>query len=301
MGIFLAAIIATVLSAAILGLILFWRRSTEDRRLLLVILIANLPMSAMAFHGARRPIESWLASALQDHQGLLTCIRLCYAPLTEEPAKLLVLVVPLVWRRVTRTNLVHVALAIGLGFGIGEAWMLAGLLSAKPEIAAMPWYGLQGFIMERTLVCMTHAAFTSMALLGLIQRRWGLGLCGIAAGMACHFATNFPIWLAGQNTFGWGRPTWDVALVLWVQACVVASVVWLFRLADWRLADLLLRYRVKCPECGAIYKPPLVAINLLDRRYEKCPACRRWHYTTAKDRLPREQCRPVRAMPGPGE
>jgi len=288
MGLLIAAIIATVLSVAIVGTIVFWGRSAADRRLLLVILLANLPLSALAFHGVRLPLDGWLAKVLVDHQSVLTAIRLCYAPLTEEPAKLLVLLIPFVWQRVTRANLVQVALAIGLGFGVGEAWMLAERLSAKPDVAALPWYALQGFIMERTLVCLTHAGFTSLALLGVVQRGWLPAMGGMVLAMACHFTANFPIWLAGIDLFGIGKQAWTIVLACWVQALVVVSVLWLCRLADWSLAHILLRYRVRCPECGTIYKPPLVAINMLDRRYEKCPGCRKWHYITLKERLPRE-------------
>lgn len=288
MGLLIAASIATVLSLALVGTVVFWGRSAADKRLLLVILLANLPLSALAFHGVRLPLDGWLAKVLVDHQSLLTAIRLCYAPLTEEPAKLLVLLIPFVWQRVDRTNLVRVALAIGLGFAIGEAWMVAELLSAKADVAALPWYALQGFIMERTLVCLTHAGFTSLALLGVIQRRWLPAVGGMLLAMACHFTANFPVWLAGIDPFGIGRQAWAVVVACWVQAWVIVAVLWLCRLADWSLAHILLRYRVRCPECGTAYKPPLMAINMIDRRYEKCPGCRKWHWITAQERLPRE-------------
>lgn len=289
MGIWIAAGIASLLATLILGAILFRQHEACTRRLLLMTVLAGLPLSAVAFHGVRQPIDSWLGSALHHHQGLLAAIRLGYAPLTEEPAKLLILLLPSIWRRVDRGNLVHLALAIGLGFGIGEAWMLAGLLSARPEIAALPWHGLQGFIFERTLVCLTHAAFTSVALLGLVQRRWRPGLCAIAAAMACHGAANLPIWLAGHGAFGWGRAAWNAVLACWVQACVLVSAIWLLHLAGWSPAYLLLRYRVRCPGCGAIHRPSLIAVNLLDRRYEICPACRTWQTITVKDVLPRDE------------
>jgi hypothetical protein len=46
----------------------------------------------------------------------------CFAPLTEEPAKLWLLLVPAFVGRLRKENAPGVAMAIGLGFGLGEAW-----------------------------------------------------------------------------------------------------------------------------------------------------------------------------------
>jgi len=92
------------------------------------------------------------------------------------------------------------ALAIGLGFGVGEAWTVAGLLSKSPEIAKYPWYLLNGYMSERMMVCVIHAAFTASAL-ALIFKHKRVFL-GLLACMILHFLGNFPIFLAVKNAFG---------------------------------------------------------------------------------------------------
>jgi len=284
-GIYVAASISTVTAMSALGAILCWGQSASDRRLLIAIVLTGLPLSACAFHLIRMPVDRWLSDNLVNWPGLLTTLRICYAPLTEEPAKLLIFCVPWVWRQVNRRNIPQVALAVGLGFGIGEAWMLAELLSGKTEIAGLPWHALWGFIVERALVCFIHAGFTSVALLGLVRRRALPAVLLIGLAMALHFVANFPIYLSGRDLFSLGKGTWSVLLALWVQLLVVMSVLWLARLTGWRIRDFILPGQVRCPGCGIIYKSPLLGVNLLDRRYERCPACMSWHMITAKDRV----------------
>ncbi len=288
MGILVAAVLATAIAAAIVLPALCWRRLPSERRFLLVIVLVNLPLNALAFHGVRMPVEHWLSDALAAWPGLLTAIRLCYAPLTEEPAKLLVFCIPWVWRQVQRSNLPQVALAVGLGFGVGEAWMIAHLLSSKPEIAALPWYGLLGFVFERVVVCFIHAAFTSVALLGLVRRRFGIALVMIGAAMLWHFLVNFPLYLAGTAAFGLGKDAWSIMLMCWIPLCTIAAVLWLAHVAGWSLRHVLVPGRARCPSCGVIYQPSLLlSLNFFDRRYERCPACKKWHLIALSDRVPR--------------
>lgn len=46
-----------------------------------------------------------------------------------------------------------------------------------------------------------------------------------------------------------------------------------------------LRHRLlgqaKCPGCGLIYDRHLLAVNMGTRRYERCPGCKKGHYTKA--------------------
>jgi hypothetical protein len=75
------------------------------------------------------------------------------------------------FRRINSSNLGRIAIAIGLGFGIGEAWNIAALISQLPEFMKDPWYMLFGFISERMLVCIGHAAFVAVAAHFIIFRR----------------------------------------------------------------------------------------------------------------------------------
>jgi len=50
-----------------------------------------------------------------------------------------------------------------------------------------------------------------------------------------------------------------------------------------RIAPPKLFYsRRVCPECGSGYDAPLFALNFGRTRYERCPHCRRWHWTQAR-------------------
>ncbi len=84
---------------------------------------------------------------------------LLYAPLTEEPAKWLPLLLPFIRSELRKENAAAFALAVGLGFGVGEICFLANQLGRVPEIAALPFWHLGGFISERALVCLLHGCF----------------------------------------------------------------------------------------------------------------------------------------------
>ncbi|MFN8539856.1 MAG: hypothetical protein U0232_20545 [Thermomicrobiales bacterium] len=82
-------------------------------------------------------------------------------PLTEEPAKLWPLLIPAFARRITRENAVRCAVALGLGFGIGEIGFIAQLIYADGDFNALPWYNFSGFINERFMVCLIHGGFVT--------------------------------------------------------------------------------------------------------------------------------------------
>jgi hypothetical protein len=35
-----------------------------------------------------------------------------------------------------------------------------------------------------------------------------------------------------------------------------------------------------CPECQALYVRPWLGVNRIGKRYERCPQCGRYHWTT---------------------
>ncbi|HCE44067.1 MAG TPA: hypothetical protein DET40_11010 [Lentisphaeria bacterium] len=280
--IYIAATIATALSLSVIGFLLFHRAPKEDKLLLGILIIIMLPMNALAFHAVRIPLDSFLSGILSQNQGLYHFIRTLYAPLTEEPAKLWPLLIPWIYRRINRKNLVMVAIAIGLGFGIGEAWNIAVLLSKNAEIAKYPWYMLGGYIGERAMVCVMHAAFTVTALYFIVIRKSivkGLLLC-----MALHFIGNFPIYLAGNNLFGLGKTAWMIILNIWVLVYFLSmgGLLAYLEYGDKWLYKIF-KGVMKCPECGSVYQRPVFKFNLLHKCYEKCPACRHWHLVSAFD------------------
>ena len=44
-----------------------------------------------------------------------------------------------------------------------------------------------------------------------------------------------------------------------------------------------------CPGCGAIYRQPiLLGLNFGMSRYERCGACRKWHWVSLSNLAPEE-------------
>jgi hypothetical protein len=124
---------------------------------------------------------------------------------------------------------VTVALAVGLGFAIGEIWFLAHALVSRPGYPDLPAWMFGGFVIERLEVCFLHGAFVALPFANLARGRsfWLGGL----AGMVLHFLLNFPIYLAQRDVFGLGQ-AWIPVLQLWVLGFVVACAVmcwWLAR------------------------------------------------------------------------
>lgn len=283
---FIASLVACGFCLGIYGTALWRLTRREERGLILLCLAATLPMCWVMFFGVRRPLDGWLAEKLGKGE-LLFWIRSAYAPLTEEPAKLWpVLLLPWVRRALTRENAVRFALALGLGFALGEIFTVAHLLADKnPKIAALPWYQLGGFISERTMTGVIHPAMTSIALVAWRGRIGAVG--GIALAMLTHFLANLPIGLAQRHWLG--PPMVAQAIVsLWVLCCFVVAVLWLLWLAKGKATGMSLAALVHgtavCPECGQEYQRGLLTgLNAGGtKRYERCPHCRKWHWTFKK-------------------
>ena len=284
--IYIAAIITSVLSLLVIGGLLLFRTAKEERIFLGILILVMLPMNALAFHCVRMPIDAWLSTLLGESSKLYQFIRVLYAPFTEEPSKLWPLLIPWIYSRIGSRNFVSVAIAIGLGFGVGEAWTVAGLLSKSPEIAMYPWYMLGGYINERIMVCVMHSAFTGVALHFIIKRK--AVIIGLLSAMLLHFIANFPIFLLAQkNLFSIGKDVWSVWMVIlqiWVLSYFLLTGFILAYLAygkQW--IQKLFKSKMKCPECENIYQRPIFKLILFHKNYEKCPHCKHWHFVSAFD------------------
>lgn len=275
-GIYLAAIITTGLVLLIFALYVLFRASRKERPLLLAATFLNAPFSPLAFYLVRAPFDRLVGKVLASFPDAYLFAKTFYAPLTEEPAKLWLLLVPWFVRGITRENVARVALALGLGFGVGEIWLIAQMVAANPAYAGYPWYYFGGFMGERVMVCLLHAAFTSAALWRL--RRGFLG--GLAVAMALHYVGNFPIYLAAVDAFGLGKTTWQYVLSFWIVGYLFLMLVALAFFSYGKLQPGRLFFgQARCPSCGALYARPFWAVNLGNRRHEKCPACKKWHRT----------------------
>lgn len=279
MGIWIAAAITTALAVAILQ----WpiRRLSEphDRSALLLAVLLALPLQPLAFHLVRMPLHGMLQEALGAGVAL-TAISLLYAPLTEEPAKWLVLALPRLRRALRPDTAIAMALAIGLGFAIGEFWFIASLIARAPAVAEQPFWMFTGYAIERLQVAFLHGAFIAWFVRALAARRapWPGGVFG----MALHFAANLPIILIGLNPFGLGTAAWQQIVSLWVVGLTLALLAAVRRLARGDRGTDPFGTRT-CPGCGAAYPRPIVmAINLGATRIERCPHCRGWHRVPAR-------------------
>ncbi|MGC9445018.1 MAG: hypothetical protein ACP5E9_08875 [Candidatus Methanospirareceae archaeon] len=212
-GIFIAAIIVTLLSAGVIGGAIFWRAKASERNLLLVLLLAYIPIFFVAYYVLRLPLDSLLGPVLSRYPvELYEFVKLFYAPVTEELAKLSLLALLLVANRITKDNYHRFAFTAGLGFGIGEIWFLEELFALTPEIASVPWYLLGGFITERFVVCFLHGAFVLVAVHYLVVGQYR----GILYAMGLHFAVNFPIYLAYITRDEIAAELWQIMLSSYV-------------------------------------------------------------------------------------
>lgn len=275
-GIYVAAILTTALAVAIFGTMIGKLRLPANPRLLWLAFLIVLPLEPASFYFVRIPLDHWLTALLGKDSVTLPWLATFYAPLTEEPAKLVPLLVPAIRRDISGENFGRYALAIGLGFAIGEMWFIAELIAGNSKFAGMPFYLFGGYLSERLMVCMFHSAFVGVAL-ACLRNRFALGVAGA---MALHWLGNFPIFLMASNAFGIGPTFWAIALQVWIIAYFIGALALISSFVFGHFSPGRLFYgRRQCPECGAEYDASLFAINLGARRYERCPACRHWHFT----------------------
>lgn len=64
--------------------------------------------------------------------------------------------------------------------------------------------------------------------------------------------------------------------MIYVTLFTLAMFLFVNRLASGRIEAGILG-EATCPDCGKVYPRPFFAANLLTRRYERCPHCRKFH------------------------
>jgi hypothetical protein len=279
-GIYLTAVLTTAVAVAIFGPIIHKLRFPANERLVWLAFAVALPLQPLAFYCLRTPLDHWLVGQLGSKSSIYQLLASLYAPLTEEPAKLLPLLIAAIYRDIRPANFARYALAIGLGFAIGEMWLLARLVAQIPKYAELPFYVFGGYFGERLMVSVFHSAFVSVAFWRLRNRF----ILGFAGAVALHWLGNFPILLLGWNVGGLGQPTWGVIIQSWLIIYFIGALALLSYFTFGRIALGRIFYgRRHCPECQHDYDAPfLFAINFGRTRYERCPHCRHWHWTTAR-------------------
>lgn len=270
-GIWIAAAVTSGLMVAVVGGILWAKAPREHRPWLALAMILQLPMSAATYYAVRVPLMGVIDPFLTG-DATLRWLRFLYAPLTEEPAKLWPLLLPMIARRVKRETLVWYGVALGLGFAMGEAWFIADLIAGTGRFADVPWWQFNGFINERFIVVATHSAMVATSLRG--WRCWRGGLpAGLAVAMGMHLFGNLPIGVVPLLT----GPEWaPVVLSLVIAVTAVGAIVLLVYYHTGSLRPSAVLGRATCPKCGVTYERPFLALNLGPKRYERCPSCKRW-------------------------
>jgi len=275
MSVLIAAAITTAVALAAQTWLILKLAPPENRLALAIAGVAALPLQPAAFYLVRVPLHGLLTDLIGPGQ-TLAIVSLFYAPVTEELAKLLVLLIPQVRRALTSENAVALALAIGLGFGIGEIWFLATRLMDVPAFAAQPFWMFGGFLTERFVVSFLHGGMMIFALSWLAGRGLLWFVLGVLVAMIIHLAINFPIYLMANEVFGWSREVWSQLIMLWIVAVAVTLLIDAVRMTGRRTRTVFLGTAV-CPSCGRTYDRPWIAVNLGVRRYERCP-CGHWHW-----------------------
>ena len=172
------------------------------------------------------------------------------------------------------------AIAAGMGFGIGEAWLLAHLYAGNPVFNSYQWYEYTGFISERFTVAIIWVFYWFNNIFHSRKRKF---LLGISLAMLSHFALNFLFYCLVPMAYlanNYKANIVDV-LVYCVFCFVTCVLIWLGNKPNISLLGKLRKAlgKATCPKCNATYDRPILGINLLTKRLEKCPNCKKWVIT----------------------
>lgn len=275
-GIIVAAGLTTAVLVAVLVAAVLRRPSSERLRWAAIALMV-VPLQPLVFTWIRLPVHGALRGLLND-SSLYHWLSVLYAPLTEEPAKALVLVVPGVLAFARLGSPVTLAMLIGCSFGIGETWLVATKFVAQ-STADIPWFHYLPFISERLMASILHAGMTGVVIvLGCSGRGWALAL---GAAMVLHLLVNLPIFLLGPRVLALAPDVAAILLTIWILLCFTLASLWLLIRGDSLRRPLGVRVfgHTLCTRCHTRYERPfLLAFNLGARRLERCPHCGSWNW-----------------------
>ena len=192
----------TIIITAILCITFLNQLTRSDRRYIGLIL-AGLPLSLIINRFVKTPLITSLAAwagiplQLSDAPFWFVAAIWLNAPVFEEAIKMLPVIVAS-GRGLLRdaAHALWAGLAVGMGFGLGEAAYLAYGIAQSPDHQGLPWYAFTGFASERLIVTFAHGFMTSLAVLGLHEGRTRALFRDLAA-VGLHALINLgPILLA---------------------------------------------------------------------------------------------------------
>jgi uncharacterized membrane protein YhfC len=193
----------TILGTAILC-ILTLSSLTRGNRRYYWLLVAGLPLSLIVNRLIKTPFITGIAALMNIPLKLeadtpLWFILLIWlnAPIFEEAIKLIPILFPAARRFLKEGSAaLYAGLALGLGFGLGEAAFIAYGVAQSPALQSLPWYLFSGYAFERLIVTFAHGFLTSLTVLGY-QRGGRRALSGYGAAVGLHALINLgPMLLA---------------------------------------------------------------------------------------------------------
>jgi hypothetical protein len=201
-GIYWMAVL-TILITAILAVSALNTLTHTDRRYYWLVAI-GLPLSLIVNWLIKMPFITAIATLTGTPLKLAAGAPLWFilllwfnAPIFEEAIKALPLLFPI--RRIflgDATRALYAGLALGMGFGLGEAAYLAYGIAQSTSFNALQWYMFTGFAVERIFVTFAHGLLTSLTILG-VQRKGRDTLFGYLSAVGLHALINLgPILLA---------------------------------------------------------------------------------------------------------
>jgi uncharacterized membrane protein YhfC len=201
-GIYVMAVL-TIGLTAILCIAALNHFTRSDRRYTWLIL-AGLPLSFLVNYFIKTPIivslavwtDTPLNLAIDTPVWFILAIWL-NAPLFEEAIKVLPMILPTsrVFLR-DATQALYAGLALGMGFGLGEAAFLAYGIAQNPDYNQIPWHMFTGYAAERLIVTFAHGLMTAIAVLGFYDGRKKV-LASYLTAVGLHALINLgPILLA---------------------------------------------------------------------------------------------------------
>jgi uncharacterized membrane protein YhfC len=230
-GIVIAAVITVVLGCWIFQKLA--QRLRPEKTALIICFLVSLPMSPAANLALKQPVLGWLQRVLAVSRDVATwplwfgLLGLLVVAVTEETVKVLALLVPRL-RNLSRTQrgAALICLAVGFGFGFGEALFLAWqIYMHRPDLAALPFYKLSGFIGERTAVMLLHSAFLVFPLSQLSAGRFRF-IFGVITAILAHALVDLPAGLYQMKVIGF------YATGIFVAVPFIALIWFLLRFID---------------------------------------------------------------------
>ena len=161
--------VITIVFAGALWIGVLWASSGRTWRYVALVPL-GLPLSALVNLLVKGPLASGVGELAGIGSGLglgapvwFLVFLFLLSPVFEELIKVAPLFIPWARRRAsTVPDAFWAGLALGIGFGLGEAAYLAWQIAAAGVYEIYPWYAFTGFLFERTIVVFIHGFMTML-------------------------------------------------------------------------------------------------------------------------------------------